>query len=61
MVFVFIFPNLIKYKTDYKIVSVWLQDHNGFTYRAPGFPDIVVSIKEDIVRINCQTMPIVHS
>jgi len=37
---------------NYLLAShVWRQDHNGFTHQDPGFLDVVVNKKADIVRI----------
>ena len=37
---------------NYLLTShVWRQDHNGFSHQAPGFIDIVVNKKSDIVRV----------
>jgi xylulose-5-phosphate/fructose-6-phosphate phosphoketolase len=37
---------------NYLLTShVWRQDHNGFTHQDPGFVDLVVNKKADIVRI----------
>ena len=37
---------------NYLLTShVWRQDHNGFTHQDPGFIDLVVNKKADIVRV----------
>jgi xylulose-5-phosphate/fructose-6-phosphate phosphoketolase len=37
---------------NYLLTShVWRQDHNGFTHQDPGFIDIVVNKKSDVVRV----------
>jgi xylulose-5-phosphate/fructose-6-phosphate phosphoketolase len=37
---------------NYLLTShVWRQDHNGFTHQDPGFIDIVVNKKADVVRV----------
>src|SRR5260221_5170532 len=37
---------------NYLLTShVWRQDHNGFTHQDPGFIDVVVNKKADIVRV----------
>ena len=37
---------------NYLLTShVWRQDHNGFTHQDPGFIDLVVNKKADVVRV----------
>src|SRR3546814_8164274 len=37
---------------NYLLTShVWRQDHNGFSHQDPGFVDVVVNKKADIVRV----------
>ncbi len=37
---------------NYLLTShVWQQDHNGFSHQDPGFVDLVVNKKADVVRV----------
>ncbi|MEI8606169.1 hypothetical protein [Pseudoalteromonas sp. B160] len=46
---------------NYLLAShVWRQDHNGFTHQDPGFIDVVVNKKAEIVRVYLPPMRIVY-